>query len=436
MPRSLTATCPPRGSRPPQLRRWEVDQFFKMDYNTPTHSRNHSFAGSSPAGSPNARRRSSVLEVSAPSRGSFNQQDALDMGVYSSSGTLNGQSGLGNLADELADAFSESGDEDEYDEYGEGGEPGIRFAVQEDEDRIPAEVVRDSGVDVASPSKDGGGSKGPQGFLSPRRRAHHRTGSEYDGSEYGSESDLDTPGMPLGLVSRINAVEALARRGTENTGGHSDGVFRRVTEGLKDLGPQSGVESSATRFVSKPTLAPEAGNMTDITLDRLITAHSALTTHLSHQTRQLQNLTFPLLSPFVMPPDPETIDEILPLLLMLSEEMPTPSTAALNSLSALHTLTADLINTLNYMSDTLHMSRQTITTAGRRLKSAKELVAEVRREEELREEGERWITRGDWSQRLENRECAAVCGEVVGGFEEVCNSWREKLFAHAEAAQA
>lgn len=176
--------------------------------------------------------------------------------------------------------------------------------------------------------------------------------------------------------------------------------------------------------------------MTDVPLDRLITAHSALTTHLSHQTRQLQNLTFPLLSPLVMPPDPETIDEILPLLLTLSEEMPTPSTAALNSLSALHTLTAELINTLNYMSDTLHMSRQTTTTAGRRLKSAKELVAEVRREEELREEGERWITRGDWGQRLENRECAAVCGEVVGGFEEVCNSWREKLFAQAEAAQA
>lgn len=174
------------------------------------------------------------------------------MGVYSSSGALNGQSGLGNLADELADAFSESGDEDEYDEYGEGGEPGIQFAVQEDEDRGPAEVIRDSGVDVASPSKDGSAPKSTQGLLSPRRRAHRRTGSEYDGSEYGSESDLDLPGMPLGLVSRINAVEALARRGTENTGGHSDGVFRRVTEGLKDLGPQSGVESSATRFVFNP----------------------------------------------------------------------------------------------------------------------------------------------------------------------------------------
>lgn len=116
--------------------------------------------------------------------------------------------------------------------------------------------------------------------------------------------------------------------------------------------------------------------------------------------------------------------------------MPTPSTAALNSLTALQTLTSDLINTLNYLSDTLHMSRQTTATAGRRLKIAKELVAEVRQEEELREEGERWITRGNWGQRLENRECAAVCGEVVGGFEEVCDGWRAKLLAHAESAQA
>ncbi|MBE3043906.1 hypothetical protein IMZ48_15295 [Candidatus Bathyarchaeota archaeon] len=137
-----------------------------------------------------------------------------------------------------------------------------------------------------------------------------------------------------------------------------------------------------------------------------------------------------------MPPDPETIDELLPLLLALSEEMPTPSTPALNSLSALQSLTTDLIHTLNYLSDTLHMSRQTTATAGRRLKSAKELVAELRHEEELREEGERWITRGDWGERLEKRECAAVCGDVVGGFEEVCNGWREKLFAQAEAAPA
>lgn len=172
--------------------------------------------------------------------------------------------------------------------------------------------------------------------------------------------------------------------------------------------------------------------MTD-TLHRLITAHSALTTHLSHQTRQLHNLTFPLLSPLVPSPDAETIDELIPLLLSLSDNMPRPSTTAFNSLAALHTITSDLVQTLNYLSDTLHMSRQTTTTATRRLRSAKELVTEMRREEELREEGERWLTRGNWGERLEKRECAGVCGEVIGGFEEVCNGWRERLLAQAES---
>ena len=165
----------------------------------------------------------------------------------------------------------------------------------------------------------------------------------------------------------------------------------------------------------------------------MITAHSALTTHLTHQTRQIHNLTFPLLSPLLPPPDPETIDELVPLLLSLSDAMPRPSTSAFNSLTALHSITSDLVQTLNYLSDTLHMSRQTTTTATRRLKSARELVAEMKREAELKEEGERWLTRGNWGERLEKRECAGVCGEVIGGFEEVCNGWRERLLAQAEA---
>jgi len=82
------------------------------------------------------------------------------------------------------------------------------------------------------------------------------------------------------------------------------------------------------------------------------------------------------------------------------------------------------------------MSRQTTNTASRRLKSARELVAEMRKEEDAREEGERWLTRGNWSERLGNRECADVCGDVVGGFEEVCNGWRARLVAQAESTSA
>ncbi|KAF6836102.1 hypothetical protein CMUS01_05528 [Colletotrichum musicola] len=385
---------------------------------TPGHSRQTSSADDtyqhpSVNSSPQQRRqsRSSIHDSATPLRNSFNNQDAIDMSF--ASGGMSAGNGLGNLADELADAFSDSGDEGEYYED-DNGAPNI--SVEEADGRAGAEETRDSGVDVASVGDVGGRTKNLNlGPPSPPRRGHRRTGSEYDGSEYGSESDLDSPGMLPSLVAKIDAVESLARRGTESNGGPTDGVFARVTESLRDLGSQAGVEGSATR---------------------LITAHSALTTHLTHQARQLHNLTFPLLSPLVPPPDSETVDELLPLLIELSESMPRPTTKAFDSLAALHTLTSDLVHSLNYLSDTLHMSRQTTTTATRRLKSAKELVAEIRREEELSEEGERWLTRGNWSEKLRRRECAGVCGEVVSGFEEVCNGWRARLLEQANSTQA
>ncbi|QPC76385.1 hypothetical protein HYE68_007137 [Fusarium pseudograminearum] len=367
---------------------------------TPRHSRNSS-AFDSYSGSPQARRLSkSSVQDPSPFRNSFTQQDAVEMAG----------NGMGNLADELADAFSDSGDEGDFTDgdansemLGPGGDAHGPEYADEMEDT----------EGTSSPKKQEADRARVANFtlLSPRRK-HQRQTSNYDGSEYGSESDLDSPGMPPGLVSKMDAVESLARRGTENYGGPADDVFKRVTNALRDLGSQSSVEASASR---------------------LITAHSALTTHLTHQTRQIHNLSFPLLSPLVAPPDPETIDDLIPLLLNLSDTMPRPSTTAFNSLTSLHSLTTELVQTLNYLSDTLHMSRQTTTMATRRLKSAKEIVSEMRKEEELREEGERWLTRGNWGERLEKRECAGVCGDVIGGFEEVCNGWRERLLAQAEA---
>jgi hypothetical protein len=94
------------------------------------------------------------------------------------------------------------------------------------------------------------------------------------------------------------------------------------------------------------------------------------------------------------------------------------------------------VQTLNYLSDTLHMSRQTTTTATRRLRAARETVAELRRDEELREEGERWLDKGGWGERLQKRECALVCGDVVGGFEKVCDDWRERLVSRLQLEEA
>ncbi|TAQ85729.1 hypothetical protein B7494_g5955 [Chlorociboria aeruginascens] len=336
----------------------------------------------------------SIHSPTTPNRHSYNRTDSMSADMFSSGGGQAASNGLGNLADELADAWDEDeGEDEEVDmNFQEGG--------------LDGEVVRDSGVDVTSSPKVVN--------LSPPK-GHRRQGSEYDGSDYGGDSDMESPGIPPGLVSRMDMVEGLARRGTEENGTERDGVVKRVIEGLKDLGAQSGVEGGATR---------------------LITSHTALSSHLMHQTRLVQSLAYPLFSPLSLPPDSDFVEELLPLLLTVNDSMPRPTTSAFTALTQLHTLTADLVQTLNYLSDTLHMSRQTTTTATRRLKSARELVAEMRKDEDAREEGERWLKRHNWGERLGARECAGVCVDVVGGFEEVCNGWRARLVAQAEAVGA
>lgn len=189
-----------------------------------------------------------------------------------------GGNGLGNLADELAGLDDDYDDYDDYDEDVPEGEydddnelqksqittrgnsphktPGTNFEDTDDTDldQKGGQQVRDSGVDVEhSPSR---GSSLPHrlrnnslGVPSPSgKHGHRRKGSAYDGSEYGSESDLDNGGMPPRLIEKMDEVESLARRGTEKTGGPLDGTFQRVTEGLRDLGSQAGVEGGATRY--------------------------------------------------------------------------------------------------------------------------------------------------------------------------------------------
>lgn len=118
----------------------------------------------------------------------------------------------------------------------------------------------------------------------------------------------------------------------------------------------------------------------------------------------------------------------------------TPQSSAHNPLASLQSLisqTAEITQLLRGLSDTLYESRQLTFTASRRLRSARELVADIRREDESREEGSRWIEKGEWDRRLKDREAGKVCGDVVSGFEAVCGEWREKLFGtHAEVSAA
>ncbi|KAL3481213.1 hypothetical protein BJX99DRAFT_181045 [Aspergillus californicus] len=333
--------------------------------------------------------------------------------------------GLGNLADELADAWE---DEDGGYGYASGQEaaPSDSQPLERMQTRTPSPGY----------SSDRDSLQPPRPKMRNGSGRHRRTESQYDGSDYGNDSDLEEAAdMSPGLENQMAEIESLARRGLENNGSEHDHVIDRAVGALQDLGVQSGIENSAMR---------------------LITAHSSITSHLTHQTRTLQNLTHPLLfSPYPLLSE-EAIDALIPLIedaLLPNLPYPFPdqprhssnpaspsqhqnqhsTTNPLSSLQSLISQTSDITLSLRGLSDTLYENRQLTSTASRRLRSARELVADLRREEEGREEGTRWIDKGDWDRRLREREAGRECSDVVSGFEAFCGEWREKLFGAGAA---
>jgi hypothetical protein len=272
----------------------------------------------------------------------------------------------------------------------------------------------------------------------------------YDGSDYGNDSDFEEQGdLPPGLEARIAGIESLVRWSTGDNATTSDQLVNRVIDSLRDMGGQSGIETSATRYLQRrynPSVSAYFG-VTNIRIHRLITAHTSLTSHISHQTRALQTLTHPLLfSPFPALSS-DAIDDLIPLIDNILPNLPYPVpepqdnqqrhgplASPLLSLQDLLSQTSDLTHALRALSDTIHESRQLASAASRRLRSVRELVAEMRREQEGREEGTRWIEKGEWDRRLHEREAGRVCGEVVSGFEAVCGEWRARLFGTEVAA--
>ncbi|KAK4695891.1 hypothetical protein P7C71_g1934, partial [Lecanoromycetidae sp. Uapishka_2] len=359
-------------------------------------------------------RRSSQYSIASPMtpRPVSSHDRNTDIGYSNDYGEAESANGLGNLADELAgldeDEEGEAAEVFSQDQY-DGAKDQWHDVILHQQSSFQTPLRENNGVSIpqkSQPTRELSLSPPKQKM---RSRQHHRENSVYDGSDYGDDSDLEgIDGISPALDARMAAVESLARRGTEANGSDRDSVVHRVADALKDLGSQAGVENAASR---------------------LITAHTALTSHLSSQTRTLQTLCYPYLSPFAAHPDLDFVEEIMPLLSELLLTLPKPTTHPLSSIHNLHASTTELTSILTYLSDTLHMTRQTTSLAARRLRTARETVIEIRKEAEAREEGERWIEKGDWDTRLASRDCARICGDVVGGFEEVCNGWRERLLS-------
>ena len=339
----------------------------------------------------------------------------------------NAQNGLGNLADELAEAW----DEDDENETSQLPSTSILQDENVSPDSSTAELRKEKRATFAHSPVASNSSLSPPKI--PTRARHRRVESQYDGSDYSEASDFEDAGwISPSLDSQIAAIESLARRGTESDGSDRDDVIHRVAESLKGLPSQSGVENCASRYAHNLSLTRLAW-LTDAKY-RLITTHAALTSHLASQARLLQSLAHPLINPLALPPSAEVIEELLPLLATLLATLPAPMAQCLASLQNLSASTSDLQSSLTYLSDTIYMTRQTMTWASRRLRTATDMVLEMRRDAEAREEAVRWIEKGGWDRKLGDRESGRLCGDVIGGFEQVCDTWRKRLVAGAGVA--
>lgn len=204
---------------------------------TPKHSRQSSHIDSLAKSHSRTQSRNSFYSPITPSRAINNSSnDPSGVEIFGSGGLLSLTKGSSNLADELADAWDE----------GEGEEVGSEFDLDINQQEDELNPSRESGVDGSPQSNT---SRAPTA-LQASGKGNRRQSDDYEGEDYGDNPSLEVDSTPAGLLAKMDLVESLVRRGTENNGTDRDEVVKRVIEELKDLGGQSRVESGATRCVS------------------------------------------------------------------------------------------------------------------------------------------------------------------------------------------
>ncbi len=149
---------------------------------------------------------------------------------------LDGGNGLGNLADELAEAWDEEGEEEV-----EPRSPDAQFNGH-------GEVTNGHITSplLASPSSISNGIPSRSPNNSASRSKHRRKQSQYGGSDCGSDPE-EVDGIPPSLEAHMAAIEHLAQYGTEASAKDDDDVISRVAESLRDLGSQSSMENCTSR---------------------------------------------------------------------------------------------------------------------------------------------------------------------------------------------
>ena len=166
-------------------------------------------------------------------------------------GLTDAENGLGSLADELAEAWY-------IDDDGEGEEDWSGIQA-EDEELCTTELEETSSLlshdqdekDIIGLAISLGLKEKPGSTQSPTKHGNWRktqwkeTGC--NSSENSEHFDNEKTGMPASLETWMAVIHALAKQGAVLTGITTNGVFVRVTDSLKDLTTQAGIESHSTR---------------------------------------------------------------------------------------------------------------------------------------------------------------------------------------------
>jgi hypothetical protein len=319
--------------------------------------------------------------------------------------------GLGNLADELEQAWDDDGDIDQ--EQSSNFLEGLRegeIALSPSDIQSPYAPVNDmadfglSNGSISSPPTNGPPPTlqvpSPQQRQKKKPSSHNRNDSAYDGSDYGSEPDDELNEFPPLLRKRIRELEKLARDGNEvDSVSEGGGTIKRTISALRDLGPQSNIEFGITRMA---------------------TAYMSMATHRSHKQRELFTLSHSLMYSMAgMELPPEFLDLLMSEIEELAESMRfLQYQNPLLSLQILASQTSDLTTTLRSLTDLLQENRLAANAASRKLKSVRDMVDDMKYEEELVDNSIMLIQAGDWDRRCRERQAGRLCGEVVRGFGE------------------
>lgn len=289
----------------------------------------------------------------------------------------------GNLADELDQLDDDVEDEGEDEEEMEGTMNRQRECEKD---------TRDSGIDVTYSSKKN--SPHVRNFSKP-------FGGAAEGPDEGETQDELTPE----LEELMNNVARMASHASNS----EDPLIARTIASLQDLGNQSSLEASTQRF---------------------ITSTNSITAHLIAQSRSFQNVSTALFSPFfsyTTLPDPQAIEEIIPLVDELLQSLPFPDPAPLQGMQKLERETSNMMQTLSHLTDTLQMGKQMTSTAARHLRTTQTMVAELRRERERAEFARHELNNTNSEENLKRRRCAGECRDVQDGFEMECERLRASL---------